>query len=214
MQVARGVDDRASEGDARVVTQAEFHAFLNCVAQGQRAVQRARADRVFKKQRGGLAGQRPDFVARRVLSRHGGRRLGRGAQGGRVHRPVRLGAASQVRHRVHLKADRGAALLHRLYNGGSGATKRVEHGFARLYAEAGKVVADQMRRESEDEAIPVVDSAVPRREAIGSARAAGRQVGGQRARAAARGRKRGRFGAERGETVHARRYTGFEDRGG
>src|SRR5688500_2331426 len=90
-------------------------------------------------------------------------------QAGRVRVPVHFYLTGEVGHRVGLDPHAGHAELLAFDHHGAGATEGVQHALPGAYPEPPRIVADEMRREREDEAVPVVDGTVLGRQLVDGA---------------------------------------------
>ena len=74
--------------------------------------------------------------------------------------PVNLHRTRKVGNGIGLKSHAAHPVLLALHQGGAGAAERIKHGVARLDAESIQVVLHQVRREGQDESIPMMHGAV------------------------------------------------------
>ena len=179
MQVADARNQRRREGQSLVPPDGLVAMLLQRVEQHQRLVERQRADRVLQQQAQPVGRQRPELGGPPPLRpeerRHpevvdpflaepfqnlAGNVPGVGKERLGVDAPVHLGPAREAGHRIALYADAGDTELLALDQRRAGAAEGIEDPLRRIHPEGVEVVAHQVRREREDEAVPVVNGAV------------------------------------------------------
>ena len=154
-------------------------ALLQDIEQQQRFVKRQRADRVLQQKAQAVGRQRPEVGDWRVIrlkkgrypkvvdslplepvERPNGNLPGVADERVGIDAPVQLGAACEPGHRIALDPDARDAEFLTLNQRRSCAAERVQHPLRRINPEGVKVVAHEVRRERENEAIPVVNGTI------------------------------------------------------